>query len=116
MKRIYIAGPMRGIPLFNFPAFDAAAASLRSMGWEPVNPADLDRQHGFNPATDSVTPEFLLEAMRRDLDAITRVDAVALLPGWENSRGALAEIAVARWRGIPAFILPDMRPLPSTLT
>jgi hypothetical protein len=44
--RVYIAGPMRGIPEFNFPAFDAAARG-RAMGLEIISPAELDRAHGF---------------------------------------------------------------------
>ena len=36
----------RGIPLFGFPAFDAARNELTAMGWEPVSPADMDREVG----------------------------------------------------------------------
>ena len=39
MKRIYVAGPMSGLPAFNFPAFHEAAADLRACGFDVVNPA-----------------------------------------------------------------------------
>ena len=46
-KRLYVAGPMRGIKDFNFPAFDEAATFLRNAGYEVCNPADRDREkHG----------------------------------------------------------------------
>lgn len=41
--RVYLAGPMRGLPQFNFPAFDAGAATLEALGHEVFNPADRDR-------------------------------------------------------------------------
>ena len=34
---------MSGVPEFNFQAFDAAAAFLRSQGYEVFNPAEKDR-------------------------------------------------------------------------
>jgi len=39
-KRIYISGPMTGLPEHNFPAFHAAAERLRKAGWEVNNPAE----------------------------------------------------------------------------
>ena len=53
---IYIAGKMRGIPYYNFPAFDAARDRLRECGFSVVSPADLDRDVGFDPAT--LPPDF----------------------------------------------------------
>ena len=40
MTRVYIAGPMTGLPDFNYPAFNAAAAKLRALGLEVLNPAE----------------------------------------------------------------------------
>lgn len=106
--RIYIAGPMQGKPLYNFPLFDEVSASLKRDGYEPVNPAELDRQAGFDPANgDVVTPEFLEQARKRDLEALLTCDGILLLPGWEGSKGARAEHAVALWAGLDAFLWID---------
>jgi Domain of unknown function (DUF5664)/Domain of unknown function (DUF4406) len=100
MRSIYIAGPMTGYPEFNFPAFDAARDYLER-DWNVISPADMDRELGFDAAVDEVTPEFLRDAMRRDINAVMAVDAVYALAGWEQSKGASAEVALAEWRGIP---------------
>lgn len=42
MKRVYLSGPMTGLPELNFPAFRVEAARLRALGFEVVNPADLN--------------------------------------------------------------------------
>lgn len=90
MKRIYIAGPMTGYPDFNYPAFNAEAARLRALGWEVENPAE-------NPVPNPETWEnYLRQALRQMLTC----DAVAFLPGWEASRGAVLERYVAKRVGI----------------
>jgi hypothetical protein len=98
--RVYVAGAMRGIPEFNFPAFDAAAAKLRGIGFEVVNPAELDRAQGFNEKTDTPTKAFIRKAIARDLAAITECDAIAMLPGWQNSSGAKLEKQLADFLGL----------------
>ena len=85
MKRIYIAGPMTGLPDLNFPAFHRAAAILRAAGYEAINPAEI------NP-----DPTAGWEAcMRADIAELVKCDGVALLPGWERSRGASLEAHIA---------------------
>ena len=112
---IYIAGPMRGYKHYNFPAFDAARDRLIVAGFDVISPADLDREagHHFNDVPEdydwsTVPASFsLLAAVRRDLDAILRSNAICMLPGWENSKGATAELAVARWLGLTVYHAAD---------
>ena len=106
--RVYIAGPMRGLPQFNFPAFDRAAAMLKDAGHDTVNPADLDREIGFSPEQDTITHGFMREAMRRDLTAVCECDAIAMLPGWESSGGAKVEWMLATYLGLEVIYLESI--------
>jgi hypothetical protein len=98
MSRVYIAGPMRGYPHFNFPAFDAARDAWAARGWEVVSPADMDRSlDGLDEtAPTQETNHSFAHYMRRDISALLRVDAIAFLPGWEASTGANVEKVVAQ--------------------
>ena len=44
--RVYISGPMTGLPDCNRAAFDAAAKRLAEQGFFAVNPADISRLFG----------------------------------------------------------------------
>lgn len=102
MPRVYIAGPMTGYPEYNFPAFHQAAADWRREGWEVTNPAEMDEAlDGFNAKTDTAKPHEWY--MRRDLPALCACDAIALLPGWERSKGCRNEVAVARMCGLEFY-------------
>jgi hypothetical protein len=83
--KIYIAGPMTGYPDFNFPAFHKEAAKLRKKGYTVINPAEV------NP---DVTMSWA-ECMRKDIAELVQCDAIKLLPGWENSKGATLEHHIA---------------------
>ena len=109
--RVYIAGPMRGHYLYNFPAFDRVESQLICDGHDPVNPANLDREDGFDPmdlALDhpdwdwSELPPGTESAdfATRDLELLATCDAIYMLKGWGASTGARAEYAVAKWRGL----------------
>jgi hypothetical protein len=95
----YIAGPMSGYPLWNFPAFDSMRDYLKASGHEVISPADLDREHGFSEHRTSLEGFDIEAAIRRDIDAIFKCDAVLMLEGWEKSKGATAEYHLAKWLG-----------------
>lgn len=105
--KLYLAGPMRGMPEFNFPAFFRAAAHLEREGHVVFNPAAKDcEQYGTDISKGNATGSeeqaasqhgfSLREALGADLAWIcTHADGIALLPGWRNSKGATAEHATA---------------------
>ena len=107
-RRIYIAGPMRGIRHFNFEAFDAAKQALEEDGFEVVSPADLDREEHFHPENlpddydwSTVPDDFSLsDAIDRDVSAIKTCSHIYMLKGWEASKGATAEKSLADWMGL----------------
>ena len=91
MIRIYISGPMTGLPDFNRKAFNTAEDALRMRGYNPLNPAR-------NGLPENSTYE---EHMRADLRMLLEADAVAVLPGWEQSKGAQLETRLAAFLGMP---------------
>lgn len=110
--RLYIAGPMTGIPRFNFPAFIEMADRLRDtpvsdeLGgrFDVVSPAELDdpvdRQRAFDSPDGSpihyenghTWGDFLARDVK--LLADDGIEAIVVLPGWENSKGARLETFV----------------------
>jgi len=101
--KLYIAGPMTGIPSFNFPAFDEMAERLRAMGHEVVSPAELDDDADRAMATASVdgaigsVTKTWGDFLARDVKLLADdgIDGIVVLPGWEKSRGARLETFVA---------------------
>ena len=85
MTRIYLSGPMSGRPELNFHAFHAAAKTLRDKGLSVTNPAEIKPEG--EPSWSA--------CMRADLKAMLDCCTVALLPGWEDSKGANIEAMLA---------------------
>lgn len=88
--RVYISGPMTGLPELNFPAFHAAAQRLRACGLQVVNPAEINPDGTMS----------WQDCMRADIKAMCDCDALALLPGWMNSNGAHLELHLAHRLGL----------------
>lgn len=117
--RIYLAGPMRGIADFNFPAFFKAAEYLRSQGHTVFSPAEKDiEDHGEAVYKDNPTGDIELatrragfdmrEAIFADLEYIIwHAQAIALLPGWEKSKGVAAELATAEFLNLNVIQLQE---------
>lgn len=88
---VYLAGPMSGLPEFNYPAFHAKAAELRAQGRDVRNPAENDS------GSAGKSWEFY---MRLALRMLLECDEIHLLPGWHNSHGARIEKYVAEELGM----------------
>jgi len=89
-KRIYIAGPMSGLPELNFPAFHAEAARLRALGHTAINPAEINPDKAMSWS----------DCMRTDIAALVTCDSIHLLPGWGQSKGAALEHHIAERLGM----------------
>jgi hypothetical protein len=101
-KIIYIAGRYRDTRgEFYVEANIREAATNALMIWlfggialcPHMNTAHFGGAHGIND-------EIWLEG---DIELMKRCDAVFALPGWENSKGAIEEVRVARENDIPVF-------------
>lgn len=124
--RIFISGPMTGLPDHNFPAFEAAAKRLRDDGHFVINPAELSAMFGkpeeiekgfvnfyrltccedlppFD-TTPAACEKIAQSIMAADLTAIRSCDAIYLLKGWEQSRGAKKELAEAIAHGLTVML------------
>lgn len=108
----YIAGPMRGYKNYNFDVFNWTAKLLRSRGWEVHNPAENDMKFGSQEDVDRAISEVeqrfptanpLKLFLRQDLNDILHSDCVFVLPGWQDSQGAIVEVFVARGTGTPVY-------------
>ena len=81
---IYISGPMSKLPNYNRAAFFAAEARLVADGHIVLNPA-------YNPT--GLTHDQYIHIAKAMIDV---ADAIYLLRGWKDSRGAIEEIAHAQ--------------------
>ena len=118
--RIFVSGPMTGYPDLNRPAFDAAEKRLTAQGHFVINPhrisalfgtaEELERSFAeyyrmieldanfldHAPATQTLERTRIARAvMDANLAVLRSCDAIYLLRGWENSRGAKKELAEA---------------------
>jgi hypothetical protein len=92
--RAYVAGPMTGLPDFNYPAFHAAAAQLRALGAATINPAE-------NPVPPCGSWRGY---MKLAVAQVAQCDVLVLLQGWESSKGARVEFQLAC--GLGMLVLP----------
>jgi len=88
--RVYVAGPMTGLPERNFPAFNQEAERLRAEGLQVLNPAD----HGIVDGADWA------DYLRHDIAGLASCERIHLLRGWTKSKGACLEMTIAKALGM----------------
>lgn len=93
--RIYIAGPMTGLPDYNYPKFLRVEEDLKRMGYK----------HILNPAriANGETGKCYSYYIRESLNLIKNADVVVFLNGWENSKGANLEHHCATLMNLKLF-------------
>ena len=95
--RIFVSGPMTGLPDYNMPAIEKAAAHLDQAGYIVVNP-------GIRGVIPSYTHA---DYMRNYIRVLLDCDGVAVLDGWTKSRGAVLDVQIAEGIGIKVMHLED---------
>jgi nucleoside 2-deoxyribosyltransferase len=98
IKRVYVAGPITGREGYNQSAFELAEELLLDAGYEAVNP------HKHAPHKDREFSYYMAKLLKE----VCLSDIVALLPGWEDSKGAKLEAYVAIECGIPVKPIKDL--------
>jgi hypothetical protein len=110
--RIYVAGPMRGYPEFNYPKFNGFASELAGAGWDIVNPVRVGESIADAEAINS-DPALLEAVLAAEILALKTCEAIYLLNGWEKSDGARKEVAAAIAHGLMIYFEPVI-PLATT--
>lgn len=93
---VYIAGPMTGLPDHGWVAFSRAESKLTGLGYTVIS------------------PEWMTEELPRKsclpirMAMIDQCDAIVLLDGWEQSKGARIERDYAEYCGKAVYELEQL--------
>jgi len=90
---------MAGMPGQGHGPLNEAAARLREVGHIVINPAEVDQ----GETEDTRGMHEHSHYMRNDLRELLTCDALALLDGWEKSRGCLIEFNTAVSVGLDVY-------------
>lgn len=96
--KLYITGPMSGLPDSNYPTFNRTAEQLQGHGYQVENPAD--NEDGLRRALGQREPVYT-DYLRAGLAQLLRCDGVAVLEDWWLSGGARWEVQTAGILRVP---------------
>lgn len=98
----YISGPMTGKPKFNYPYFRTIATSLRGIGYNILSPAEIDSGAQLEKNQKEKPYSYWL---KKAMLMMCNADAIIMLEGWTQSKGARRELDFMLDCGMPAFRL-----------
>ena len=98
-KVAYVSGPVTGVENYR-EAFDQVCAEYREAGYLVINPCDA---FGSAPPDPGDYEKF----MRFHVASILTADLMVMLPGWEHSRGACFEKALADMIGLAVVFVEE---------
>jgi hypothetical protein len=97
--KTYVAGPISGYPCGNAQAFSDAVIHLTKLGHDPVNPLEISPGNTSTTSGDERWKAF----MKLDIRALIDCDAIYMLHGWQQSKGATLEHHIATELGLEIF-------------
>lgn len=118
--RIYLAGPMTNRPHYNYAAFMDAQCQWEARGHKVLSPFDASERvwrraynRSYDPFKDSCEygSDVMLECWLEDTDILLWSEGVALLRGWETSRGSRIEVQTALLFGKKLFCAETFKEL-----
>jgi len=115
--KLYLAGPMTGYDLFNFPKFFEVEDKLLDLDYEVISPARLSIATWIKAGVITCFDEWVIgcqlekekpavplsKYMKNDYKALSEADAVVFLPAWERSSGANKELKAAQDMGLKLY-------------
>lgn len=99
---VYTAGPYRGDVLGNILQARKVAIELWEKGYTVICPHMNTAFFDFDCSVDNSV------YLAGDLEILERCDAIVMLPNWEQSDGARAELDFAQRMNIPDYKYPNM--------
>jgi hypothetical protein len=110
--KVYISGKIgeEEISDATYRKFLDAVKVLENEGYEPFNPSETiwvehlktsyAREEHIQALLGKQLPDFYAYCLLTDMLALTKMDAICMLPDWESSPGAKAELAFAQAIGL----------------
>lgn len=116
MNKCYISGPISGMENLNIESFNNAEIELKKLGFNTVNPHNIVKGNKEvdllvmqmtetkNPSViESNKREIWNICMKLDIKELLDCNCVAVLRGWQTSKGATVEILIAQKLGLKVF-------------
>jgi len=100
-EKVYISGPVSGMPELNHPAFRRVEKMLFAADCEVENPINNQRPLFFDLKEDAM--ELWQYQMRKAVSQLTLCDSIVMLNGWEKSKGATIELWLAHMLGLVLY-------------
>jgi hypothetical protein len=91
--KIFIAGPMRRYPNYNFDKFDKIEKLLKDNGIDCINPGRISRK--FKEVEVNNDINVYNEMVKLQQEAQNTCNAILLLDGWQWSKGVKLEMKTA---------------------
>lgn len=102
IRRIYISGPITGIPDLNKNEFEKYENILTRTGYEVVNPLKLIKENEKYQWQ---------HYMSIDISMMMTCDTIVVLDNWSQSRGAKIEVSLSYFLGKRVLVAKTMQKL-----